>query len=160
VETYNFKSISIYFDKLNNLLGVPSTIVKKWNALVDIDKITNLIFPYTIEDVELFLKNTFCLCYAYELENLPKISAIQNYRGAKSYSTTVKNLGMVSLSWLDGQGYKVIPTWQNARQKNAFVHLESKTTYVSEHYEKCELAVNLFKAINLSPIGPIYSEPT
>lgn len=156
---YTFKSISVYFDDSGDLLGVPSTEIKKWNALVDIEKIINLKAPYNDEELEKFLESVFDLCYSVTPDELPRQSALQKYLGAKTYSASVKGRGLVALKWLDKQGYEIIPTWQNAKLKNAFNHLEDKAIFIPSDYAKGELARSFRSAMEMSLIGPINSIP-
>ena len=156
---HTFKSISVYFDKDSNLIGVPSTEIKKWNALVDIDAIVNLTFPYSDDELEQFLENVFDLCYSLTPKELPKQSALQNYLEVKSYSASVKGLGLVSIKWIDKQGYTITPTWQNAKMKNAFGHLEDRAIGISDRYVKGELARSFRSVMNLSPIGSMNQKP-
>jgi hypothetical protein len=156
---HDFKSIGVYFDEDGNLIGVPSSIVKKWNALVDIDGIVRLSIPYGDGELESFLKTVFDECYSQTLKELPKQSALQRYLGVKSYTASIEGLGFVSLRWLKSEGYKVTPTWQNARQKSSFDHMDDKTIQVANGFLSGELANALRKAMKLSPIGPLNTRP-
>jgi len=155
----SFKNISVYFDVNQNLIGVPSTIIKKWNALADIDNIVSLKSPYSDDELEQFLESVFNLCYSYTPTDLPKQSALQKYLGVKSYSASVKELGLVSITWLDKQGFTITPTWQNAKMKNAFNHLVDKAINIANCPIKGELAKTLRSVMKLSPIGPMSIEP-
>lgn len=154
-----FKSISVYFDGDYNLIGVPSTEIKKWNALVGIDKIKELNAPYSDAELEQFLKEVFDLCYSYTPDDLPKLPALQKYLGAKSYSASVKKLGLVALTWLNRRGYEIVPTWQNTKLKNAFNHIEEKAINIATGYVEGELAKSFRVALELSPIGPMNNKP-
>ncbi len=154
-----FKSISVYFDRDYNLIGVPSAELKKWNVIVDIDKIQSLNAPYDDDELERFLKAVFDLCNSDKPKDFSKIPALQKYLGAKSYSASVKKLGLVSLNWLNKRGYEIVPTWQNAKIKNAFNHLEEKTIKIATDYTDGELAKSFRIALELSPIGPMKNKP-
>ena len=156
---HSFKSISVYFDDTYNLIGVPSAIVKKWNALVDIDNIVSLKTPYNDYELEQFLENVFSLCYSYTPDELSKQSALQKYLGVKSYSASVKKFGLVSLQWFKEQGYVIAPMWQNAKLKNAFHQLENKTLNVVNQYKDGELAKSFRNVMRSSPIGPLNQKP-
>lgn len=156
---HDFKSIGVYFDKDGNLIGIPSTIVEKWNSLVDIDGIIRLNTPYSDEELESFLKTVFDRCYSQTLEELPKPSALQRFLGVKSYTASIKGLGFVNLRWLKSEGYKVTPTWRNARQKSSFDHMDEKTIQIANGFLCGELANALKQAMKLSPIGPMNTRP-
>jgi hypothetical protein len=109
--------------------------------------------------LERFLKAVFDLCNSDTPKDFSKIPALQKYLGVKNYSTSVKKLGMVSLSWLNKQGYEIVPTWQNAKLKNAFNHLEEKTIKIATDYTEGELAKSFRIALEQSPIGPMKNKP-
>ena len=156
---HDFKNIGVYFDKNKNLIGVPSTIVKKWNALVDIDDIIRLNAPYNSEELEVFLLKVMDKCFAQKLSELPKQPALQRFLGEKSYSASIKNLGLISLKWMKSEGYKVTPTWKNARQKNSYDHMDDKAIHVANDFSGGELAKALIEALLLSPIEPLGTRP-
>ncbi|MDR1688948.1 MAG: hypothetical protein LBS21_10115 [Clostridiales bacterium] len=156
---HTFKYISIYFDEKEDLIGVPSTKIKKWNALADIDKILNLKAPYSDDQFERFIKDVYNLCYTYTPHELPKQSALQKYLGVKTHSASVKGRGLVALKWLDKQGYEIIPTWKDAKLKNAFVFLEDRSLTVPIDYKEGELARRLRSVMSMSPIGSMNWKP-
>ena len=86
------------------------------------------------------------LCCSQTLKEFPKKSE-------------VKKLGLISLRWVETEGYIIIPTWQNVKIKNAFDHMEDKSIKVSNKYSDYELAVKFREVIKLSPIGPMSKRP-
>ena len=109
--------------------------------------------PYSDDELEKFLETVFDLCYSITPKELPKQSALQKYVGAKSYSASVKGFGLVYLKWINKQGYTITPTCKNAKQKNSFIHLESKSVEIDDRYVKGELAMNFRRIMELSSIG-------
>ena len=154
-----FRSISVYFNESNLLIGIPSTLTVKFDALVGIDSITNIQYPYTNDQLEDFILGVLNRCYTIYLEDIPKVSAIQQFTGTKSYKSSVKNLGLVSAHWLENEGYTITPTWQNAKMRNAFHDIEDKAIKLPEDYKPGELAMAFRKAMEMSPIGPQMSAP-
>ena len=156
---HDFKSIAVYFDKNGNLIGIPSTLIEKWNILANIDDIVRLYAPYCDEEIESFLKMVFDKCYSQTLTELPKQSVLRKLLGTKSDKAAVKELGLVGLRWLKSEGYMVTPTWSNARVKSAFAYMEDKTIRVSTTFLDGELANAFKEAMDISPIGPLYAKP-
>ena len=155
----DFKIISVYFDKEFNLIGVPSTIIKKWNIVTDIDRILCLKSPYCDEELESFIKKVFDLCFSQSVKEPPKESALQKFRGVKSYTASIKGLGLVGITWLKNKGYTLAPTWRSTKHKNAFLHMDNKSMQVSYDYCDNELAEMFRRSLDLSIIEPMSEAP-
>ena len=155
----DFRRISVYFDKDFNLIGVPSTIIKKLNVFIDITSIICLNSPYCDEELESFLKKVIELCFSQSVKECPKKSALQIFRGVKSHAASIKGLGLVSIGWNKNEGYTITPTWRNTKLKNAFLHLDNKSLQVSNSYCDNELAKMFRRVLELSTIEPMSEAP-
>lgn len=118
---YTFKTISVYVDKKENLIIVPTGIWVPRKTVIDIDRIVELKFPYTKEEIEEALKAGFASCYSQKVEEeFPKQSAIERYLKVKSYGHAVKGRKLVSCRWTPEGGYEMTPTHKIPRR--GFVH--------------------------------------
>jgi hypothetical protein len=79
--------------------------------------------------------------------------------GIKSYRASIRRFGFIGLKWLKTEGYKVIPTWKNAKQKNAFDYMEDRSVQVSNDDTDGSLAKAFEEAMCLSPINPMNTRP-
>ena len=154
---YNYRSIAVYFDSTNKLIGFPNGVFEKWNAMMQLDCYRILTEAYLDDQLEAFLMELFSLCYSEEPNE--NSSPLQTLTKTKSYKSSVKNLGLVSSHWVENEGYTITPTWQSAKDRNSFLHIEDKAIKLPEDYKPGELAVVFRKAMEMSPIGPQMSAP-
>ena len=152
-----YKIVSVHFDASQKLIGVPCGKSQKYD-IAGLDIFMVLESGYSDDELEEFLDNLFNLCFTKKsIEG--QIDPIQEYTNTKSYSASVKRLGLVSVTWLKGRGYEVTPTWQNAKMKNAFCHIGDKAISIPTDYEKGKLSEGFRSAMEMSPIGPLNKMP-
>ena len=159
---YDYKHISIYFDRNKNLIGVPTSMYKKWQSPILSYPIIELNCDYNDDVMEKFIKRVFNACYSHEVtdkEAHSKQTSLSDFLKVKSYKASVKNLGLISVDWVANRGYLITPTWQNINMKCAFDFIQEKKIMVPTEYKPGELAIAIRKAMELSPVGPQKCKP-
>ena len=121
----SFRIVNIYVDKNNNLLIIPTGESKKLcGALIDLDIVNKLQFPYSDEDLEEILKKSLNECFSKKPNDLTSESSLERYLNVKGFSKAVKDRKLVVFGWNCDEGYYVIPT--NKIPKRGFVDIEDK----------------------------------
>ncbi|CAM4134010.1 hypothetical protein [Saccharibacillus endophyticus] len=132
---YTSKTISVYVDKKENLIIVPTGIWVPRGAVIDIDSIFELKFPYKKEELEEGLKKGFGSCYSQKVEaEFPEQSAIEKYLKVKSYNQAVKGRKLVSCRWTPEDGYEITPTRKIPRR--GFVHQKHLACIIPPHEQE------------------------
>ncbi|MEK3794164.1 hypothetical protein MKX42_20725 [Paenibacillus sp. FSL R7-0204] len=147
---FDYKNVTVYIDKNNDLYFVPHGIWTTHDVTAEINDILDLKYPYTLEELEFAIKESFGRCYSqYVDRDFPKVTAIEKHLKVKGYKKAVKKKKIVGLHW-DEEGYQVIPITYTV--KKGYVHQEEKTFFLGKELNEFYLAEALLKAISLSEI--------
>ena len=146
---YDYKMVNIYIDKNGTLYVVPTGESKKFGgAIVDLDLIVKLDFPYSDNDLENSLMRAIEDCFSIEPNVSLSVSALERFLNIKGFSKAVKDKRLVILEWNCDEGYFFLPTKKLTKQ--GFEHLESEKIYVGKKLIKGVLSKKFMDAIKLS----------
>jgi len=143
-----YKSISVYADDKENLYFIPMGIVTKLNYDSEIDILTILESPYTINIIEDFIHKTFSQCYSKEKKDIYEKGPLEKHFNVRSYSIAVRGLKLVIINWRKKNGYSIVPMKKIPKQ--GYNSIEDKKVDLGLNPLKGELSVALIEAINNS----------
>lgn len=142
----DFRIVNIYVDKYNNMLAIPIGQSKKLNgAIVDLDIVNELQFPYSDEYLEDVLKKTLNQCFSQVPNDTTNVSSLERYLNVKGFSKAVKDKKLVVFGWNCDEGYYVIPT--NKVPKRGFVDIEDRKLYLGDELKVGVLAKAIKESI-------------
>ncbi|MDF9845556.1 MULTISPECIES: hypothetical protein [unclassified Paenibacillus] len=145
---FDFKDVTVYVDKSNDLFFVPHGIWTVHKVTAEVNNIVELRHPYNTEELQSVIEESFKRCYSQEVDNdFPKVTAIEKHLKIKGYKKAIKNKKVVNLHW-DEEGYQVTPTTYS--DKKGYVHQEGNTFFLGKELNESSLAEALLKAIRLS----------
>lgn len=78
---------------------------------------------------------------------------------AKSWKTTVQNLGLIIVYWSNEKDFIISPAWQNPKMRNAFHWNFDNGNKVPTNYKKGELATAFLEVLDKVAIGPQEKNP-
>lgn len=88
---FDYKNVTVYIDKNNDLYFVPHGIWTTHDVTAEINDILDLKYPYTLEELEFAIKESFGRCYSqYVDRDFPKVTAIEKHLKVKGYKKAVK----------------------------------------------------------------------
>lgn len=145
----DFRIVNIYVDRGNNLLAIPIGESKRINgAIVDLDIVNGLQFPYSDENLEKVLKKTLNQCFSQVPNDTTNESSLERYLNVKGFSKAVKDKKLVVFGWNNEEGYYVIPT--KKIPKRGFVDIEDKKLYLGNELNDGILAKAIKEAIQVA----------
>lgn len=146
---FDFKNVTVYIDKSEDILIVPCGIWPAHNITAEISNIVELKHPYTLEQLQFALEEGLQLCYSQNVDSdFPKVTSLEKYLNVKGYKKAIKNKKVVSLFWNKEDGYQVTPT--TYADKKGFVHQEENTIILGAKPASLGIAEAVVKAITLS----------
>ncbi|WP_127531737.1 hypothetical protein [Paenibacillus kobensis] len=142
-----FKRVSIYVDKTNNLIVIANGLIDKWGGMIkEIDMVEQLSFPYeenNVETILLQMMNNWCALTPEEVGSTP----LEKCLGLQGYTKAVKGRKFIDFSWRINEGYFVTPT---RREKTGFVSLKDKRIMLGQQIVPGTLYCALMNAIDQS----------
>lgn len=145
----DLRIVNIYVDKDNNLLIIPTGESKKLcGALIDLDIVNELQFPYSDEDLEEILIKSLNECFSKKPYDLTSESSLERYLNVKGFSKAVKDRKLIVFGWNCDEGYYVIPT--NKIPKRGFVDIEERKFYIGMELREGILAKAIRESIKVA----------
>lgn len=141
----DFKRISIFADVSDNLLLIPTGYHKQYGA-VDIGIVNALDSPYSDEQLEQTILDTFSQCYSLKpSEYIVRDNPLCKYLGVKRYSKATQGRRLVSIEWNRKSGYEIWPMVNMG--KDGFDSHGDGMTHLSTQFRDGELARAIIKAM-------------
>jgi len=141
------KSVGVYFDSDQRLIGVPEGECQYGSVGLDIYLVLEPGYDDTA--LENFLLNTLDMCYTKK-GTIGGPTALEKYTGKKNYNVAVKGFRELSFVWRKDEGYSFIPVMVNKEYKGSFTPLWDEKITVPLAYEKGVLAQAFRKAMEIS----------
>lgn len=136
---FDFKSVNIYVDKMNNIFAVPTGISNKHGgAIMEINKVQVINSPYTDNQIEELLISALDQCFTLIPDENSSQTPLEKYLSIKGYSKAVKDKKLIKLSWNDEDGYFITPTEKIPRR--GYVHLKKERIDLGNNIIDCNLA--------------------
>lgn len=140
----DFRSISIYVDAKENLIGIPCGRSEKYGA-ADIDVVLRLKAPYTDERLEQYVEEVMDACYTKVHNDQSDYSAIEKYRKIKGFVQATKDLTLITVVKTPTGGYSIMPTF-NDFERGPLV-IEDDEVLLPCPYHKGEMAAAIRRMI-------------
>lgn len=141
-----FRSVSIYADQDENLIGIPCGRSEKYGA-ADIDVVLRLKAPYTDERLERYVEEVMDACYTKEHNDKSDYSAIEKYRKIKGFPAATKDLTLLTVVKTEGAGYSIMPTF-NDYERGPMV-IDEDEVRLPDPFHKGELAAAIRRMLSV-----------
>ena len=140
---HDYKEIYFYADKNSNLLAIPTGLCLNPDMIVGLNIINILEYPYSDDDVEQLIFETFDQCYSEIKADLKEPGILIKHFGRKDYSKAMKKLKLLIIRWDKDIGYSATPIRGDLKQNNV---LEDKIRIIGLSPEKGETVTAIKQA--------------
>ncbi len=145
----NHKSVLIYSDKNLNLICIPTGKSKNFGgAIMGLDIVHELKYPYSNDELENTLMISMNECYSQVPINTTEKSSLERYLNINGFSKAVKNKKLIAFEWDCDDYYYIVPTAKIP--KRGYVDMEDKKIILGIEIKKGKLAEGIKEAICLS----------